>query len=130
MTQDNKDILFKDLCARIPYGVKVNCGDCIFTFDEMHMGIGMLYTDFNRQKLDSPKIILSGCYYGENIKPYLFPMSSMTEQQRKEFVNTLDKESNYGWTINTFDWCNKNHFDYRNLIPMNIAIDATNLDIY
>ena len=36
----------------------------------------------------------------------------------------------YYWTINTFDWCNKNHFDYRNLIPMNIAIDATNLDIY
>ena len=110
MTQDNKDILLKDLCARLPYDVFVNISDikCVLQPHDI--------SDLIKCDVD--------------IKPYLFPLSSMTEQQRKEFVNTLDKESNYGWTINTFDWCNKNHFDYRNLIPMNIAIDATNLDIY
>ena len=62
MTQEDKELLFKDLSARLPYGVKVQCGDYLFTFDKDHMGIGMLY-------LESPKIILSGCYYGEDIKP-------------------------------------------------------------
>ena len=155
MGQKDKDILFKELCARMPYGVKVQCDDYIFTFDEMHMGIGMLYTDFNRQKLDSPKIILSGCYYGENVKPYLFPLSSMTDEQTEELRNliyehfTLDDEFNEGICFKTygdilvwldekpinkcyfiFDWLNKNHFDYRGLINKSLALNATNLGIY
>ena len=95
----DKELLLKDLCGRLPYGVKVQCGDYLFTFDKTHMGIGLLYEDFNRNPLESPRIILSCCYYGEDIKPYLFPMSSMTEEQKKEFKEISkceDENRNYG----------------------------------
>lgn len=154
MTQKDKELLLTDLCARLPYGVKVQCGDYLFTFDKDHTGIGLLYRDFYGNTLESPKIILSGCYYGENIKPYLFPLSSMTEEQFNELKsyvdlnyehNTLELvewDNNYKtlefWleeipsycVIKVFDWLNKNHFDYRGLIPMGLAIDATNKNIY
>ena len=129
MTQEQKDLLLKDLCGRLPYGVKIQCGDYLFTFDEEHMGIGLLYTDFNRNPLESPKIILSGCYYGEDIKPYLFPLSNMTEEQRKEYHELLYNPK-HGINIDYFDWCHKNHLDCRGLIPKGLAIDATGLNIY
>lgn len=141
MIQENKELLFRDLCARLPYGVKVQCGDYLFTFDKNHMGIGMLYKDFNGNPLESPKIILSGCYYGEDIKPYLFPLSSMTEEQKKEYRKACDldmgilenspmKGEPFPALYNSQDWLNKNHFDYRGLIPMGLANDATGLNIY
>lgn len=144
MTQENKELLLKDLCARLPYGVKVQCEDYLFTFDKDHMGIGMLYQDFNGNPLESPKIILSGCYYGEDIKPYLFPLSSMTKEQ-KEFIKN---KFCYDWDIDDhpyslwahcidigdidelIDWFHKNHFDYRSLIEKGLAIDATGKNIY
>ena len=147
MTQNYKDILLKELSARMPYGLKVQCNDYLFTFDEKHMGVGALYTDiYNGKPLESPDIILSGCYYGDDIKPYLYPLSSMTEEQYEEFIRIS------GWDVDiddvrrgkfscigyigldylydAIDWFNKNHFDYRGLIPMGLAIDATGLDIY
>lgn len=57
----------------------------------------------------------------------------MTEEQRKEFDTTLKylpAEEIDIWTLDTYDWCNKNHFDYRGLIPMGLAKDATNKNIY
>ena len=136
MKQEDKELLLKDLCARLPYGVKVQCEDYLFTFDKEHMGIGMLY-------LESPKIILSGCYYGEDIKPYLFPLSSMTEEQKNDCpigetnLNIIKSNIGYGiieipWQLSYLfiEWCNKNHFDYRGLIPKGLAIDATGLNIY
>ena len=141
MKQEDKELLFKDLCARLPYGVKVQCGDYLFTFDKDHMGIGMLYEDFNRNPLESPKIILSGCYYGEDIKPYLFPLSSMTEEQKKELEKLhwncdsyeISNDVEYVYHNDCFrliDWLNRNHFDYRGLIEKRLALDATELNIY
>lgn len=147
MTQEQKDLLFKDLCCRLPYGVKVQCGDYLFTFDKDHMGIGMLYNDFDGNPLESPKIILSGCYYGEDIKPYLFPLSSMTEEQRKELYKMgwyLDEDKIYSCFRNYDDanykthpdcfelvnWCYKNNFDINGLIPTGLAKDSTGLNIY
>lgn len=132
MTQEEKDLLFKDLCSRIPYGVKVRCEDYLFTFDKNHMGIGMLYEDFNRNPLESPKIILSGCYYGEDIKPYLFPLSSMTKEQEMEYGPLLEVDINgiaYD-TVESIDYLIANHFDYRGLIEKGLALDATGLNIY
>lgn len=144
MTREEKELLFKDICSRLPYGVKVQCEDYLFTFDKDHMGIGMLYQDFNGNPLESPKIILSGCYYGEDIKPYLFPLSSMTKEQ-KEFIKN---KFCYDWDIDDhpyslwahcidigdidelIDWFHKNHFDYRSLIEKGLAIDATGKNIY
>lgn len=146
-TMTNTELLYKDLSARTLYGVKVKCNDGhIFTFDKMHMGIGMLYTDYYRQPLESPDIILSGCFYGNNIKPFLFPLSSMTEEQCEELrqVSGLDVDLDsiklgrvsligdiaIDCLYDTIDWFNKNHFDYRELIPLGLAIDATGLGIY
>ena len=129
MTQENKELLFKDLCARLPYGVKVQCEDYLFTFDKEHMGIGVLYTDYYKNPLESPKIILSGCYYGEDIKPYLFPLSSMTDEQKKEEYE-ICKEFIIGYESNLIDFYNKYHLDYRGLIPKDLAIDATGKNIY
>ena len=67
----------------------------------------------------------------DNVKPYLFPLSSMTEEQRELRDEILDSynlmELSY---CELFDWYNKNHFDWRGLIPMGLANDATGKNIY
>lgn len=147
MIRNHKEILLKELGARMPYGLKVQCGDYLFTFDEKHMGVGALYTDYYGKPLESPPdIILSGCYYGDDIKPYLYPLSSMTEEQCEELrqVSGLDIDLDsirqgrvsligdiaIDCLYDAIDWFNKNHFDYRELIPLGLAIDATGLGIY
>ena len=87
-----------------------------------------LYKDFNMNLLESPKIILSGCYYGEDIKPYLFPLSSMTDKQKDELYMIKNYEDNI--LTSEIEFYHKNHLDYRGLIPMELAIDATGLNIY
>ena len=65
-------------------------------------------------------------------KPYLFPLSSMTEEQKKEYQYITERwmyDSSYSISDST-DWLNKNHFDYRGLIKKGLAIDATGLNIY
>ena len=94
MDSKHIDIIYKELSARMTYGLKVQVNDELFTFDKMHMGIGLLYTDYYRQPLETPEIILSGCCYGNDIKLYLYPLSSMTEEQCEEFkmVSGLDAD--------------------------------------
>ena len=128
----NTELLYKDLSARTLYGVKVKCNDGhIFTFDKMHMGIGMLYTDYYRQPLESPDIILSGCFYGNDIKPFLFPLSSMTPKQKAELAHlTADIDGIFEQVLAEIEFYHKYHIDYRGLIGMGLAIDATGLGIY
>ena len=79
------------------------------------------------------------------IKPYLFPLSSMTEDQRKYITDRwgineeFDFEIKPDWgeyfvelgdIVDFIDWLNENHFDYRGLIEKGLAIDATGLNIY
>ena len=127
MTKKEKDLVIKDLCARLPYDVIVDYAHNAYN---VHKGYYI--------KHDS-KCILS-CYLldvfisprqneeGEYIKPYLFPLSSMTEEQQ---INLTKFVANgiHGENI-LYDWYNKNHFDYRGLIEKGLAIDATNLNIY
>ena len=118
MTQEEKDLLLKDLCARLPYGVKVNNeiqGDFII------YGICENYI-FARTTTSHADFRI------ENIKPYLFPLSSMTEEQQINLTKFVANGIN-GENI-LYDWYNKNHFDYRGLILMGLAIDATGLNIY
>ena len=63
----------------------------------------------------------------EDYIPYLFPISSMTEEQK---VDMIKSSCGIGSDKNVFDWFNKNHFDYRGLIPKGLAINATGLNIY
>ena len=134
MKQKEKDLLLKDLCSRLTYGVKVKFGDSkpalltVIEHDEFGWQIG------SEDEFGGMITII------DNVKPYLFPMSSMTEEQRVEAFTLLNNcdyytiDNTIKWLdnhpIKFFDWCDKNHFDYRGLIPMGLAIDATGLNIY
>ena len=123
MTQEHKELLFKDLCARLPYGIKFLRESWNYEWDQELSVIEVLEDIDKDGYINRTKV-----YNVEDIKPYLFPLSSMTEEQEKEWLYTLS--SDYHITYDTVDWLNKNHFDYRGLIPMGLAIDATNLNIY
>ena len=120
LNDQEKDLLLQDLCARLPYKVKVK--DTYY--NDGPATIWLL--DLNAQKV---RIFADEGYQSiEYIKPYLFPMSSMTEQQKKEFQKLLGIRMLPNYSV--IDWLNKNHFDYRGLIPLGLAIDATGLNIY
>ena len=132
MTQEDKELLLKDLCARLSYGVKVqfktnsvieNKYKFIYNVDGEYEYINIGKSNLT---LDIIKMLSNNCI--DEIKPYLFPMSNMTEEQHKEWFYTLS--SDYHITYDTVDWCNKNNFDYRGLIDKGLAIDATGLNIY
>lgn len=118
MTQENKDLLLKDLCARLPYGVKVQR----YSYEDDVETIETL------REIDSDGYMSTlECDTLKHIaKPYLFPLSSMTNEQKKY----IREKYPFGCTYEVFDWLNKNHFDYRGLIDKGLAIDATNLNIY
>ena len=134
MTQEQRDLLLKDLCARLPYGVI--CKDDYAKVEGKLVQIGINY-DMCLLSDDYGKTEFA---YIPNCKPYLFPLSSMTEEQHKEFYDKycwndggdnfeMDSCSHY-YALEKFDWLDKNHFDYRGLIPMGLANDATGLNIY
>lgn len=119
MTQNEKDILLIDLCGRLPYGVKVICETekSIFEVEAITSYSCVCPKDKNYlHNIDD-----------DEIKPCLFPMSSMTEEQRLEYYGTFSLSGDISGSI---DFYNKYHFDYRGLIPMGLAIDATGLNIY
>ena len=70
--------------------------------------------------------------YIDNVRLYLLPLSSMTEEQKKEYQYITERWMNDpAYSIgDSTDWLNKNHFDYRGLIEKGLAIDATGLNIY
>ena len=133
MTQNEKDLLLKDLCARLPYGVKVQVDNHCWV--DFRKDIPVKLT------LDNSYRILLGVTLGY-VKPCLFPLSSMSEEQKKELndITNLDIEiaishikndtPNYVTSLNRLNWLLKNHFDIYDLIPMGIAIDATGKNIY
>lgn len=124
MTEENKDLLIKDLCSRLPYGVKVEYENEIFDVEY----VSPMYDEV---KLDIPETWTIDV---SEVKPYLFPLSSMTKEQKKEYTHILVMSSNLAYSQligeTAQDWFNKNHFDYRGLISMGLAIDATGKNIY
>ena len=143
MKTEEKDLLLKDLCSRLPYGVKVlyQVGSQIHDrkfFD------GKQYEELKHSSILDDWL---KCHF----KPYLFPLSSMTEEQYNSLRESgiLDNCSRsyeyvnphiYGisfifkkfktYSLELIEWLNKNHFDYRGLIDKGLAIDATGLNIY
>lgn len=118
MTQEDKELLLKDLCARLPYHIKCQMEDDFIINDSP------LYDYILSEK----HIELFRNHKGFYIKPYLRPMSSMTEEEKKEYNHMYDVYVGYEGmysTINMFDWLNKNHFDYRGLIEKGLAISVT-----
>lgn len=144
MTQENKDLLLKDLCGRLPYGVKVEAKGLLKTIMDdydnrdiinAYVLNGLNLRDcFKTYSIDCiEKVPLFDRKGVCNIKPYLFPMTSMTEEQSKIYHELIGGMFGTSALINIeefVDWCNKNHFDFRGLIPKGLALDATNLNIY
>lgn len=134
MTQEDKDLLLKDICARIPYGVKCSFG----VDDAIYEVCGVNPTCCGASEIQATHIEsgINGDFKLNSCKPYLFPLSSMNEEQIQELESLMEVTTIPKWgkflspTPKYYDWLNKNHFDYRGLIPMGLAIDATNLNIY
>lgn len=135
MTQNEKDLLLKDLCARLPYGVKYMD---LWNPDEQPTILCDINVDVELiMNTDGFSLEIEKC------RPYLFPLSSMTEEQKKEYnywkheVPVYHYE--YGDVVEeielydspeSFEYLIENHFDYRGLIPKGLAINATGLNIY
>ena len=118
MTQEEKELLIKDLCPRLKYRVK--CAPVTNTGEINTIG-GYC------EVLDSVFIKeIDGWVSITMIKPYLRPMSSMTEEEKIEY---RQKQTNYEFgyfdTYASIDWLNKKGFDYRGLIPMRLALPTT-----
>lgn len=137
MEQEDKDLLLTDLCGRLPYGLKlqnINDKDSIVQLRSINLDNycyeiqfytyqGKALTICNVSKLFRFGKIL-------RYKPYLFPMSSMTEEQYKTYCELEHSGNMEHLSLPLLEWLNKNHFDYRGLIEKEVAIDATNLNIY
>lgn len=169
MTQEEKDLLLRDLCARLPYGVVGQCEidasyDTSFdTIPQTHKFNAVVYgikEDLlfvspmieNQDELEFANEEIANGVDILDFKPYLFPFSSITDEQKSELnkkfnVQLLGNDiysihyhsegcwdtdleldlQDWLWFIN---WCNENHFDIYGLIPMGLALDATGLNIY
>jgi hypothetical protein len=121
MTPEDKELLLKDLCARLPYNPLVEYKG------ESYNVLGIAH---GRLVLCKPfmSYTLNECPLVEEVKPYLFPLSSMTAKQKTS--HDFLKYSAHANSVKLIDWYVKNHFDYRGLIPMGLAEDATGLNIY
>lgn len=126
MTQENKELLLKDLCARLPYGIKFLRESWNYEWDQELSVIEVLEDIDKDGYINNTKV-----YNVEDIKPYLFPLSSMTEEQEEEYNDLNNYELGcFPHTEKALDYLLKNHFDYRYLIDEGLAIDATGLNIY
>lgn len=132
MTQNQKELLLSDLSARVPYGVKAST----------KVGGNIKISFIGEDTIISED---GGSYDISFITPYLFPISSITKEQRNEFPFELsllnafinghislfeDEELSVDDIIRMMDCLNRNHIDYRGLIPMGLADDATGKNIY
>ena len=120
MTKEDKELILKDLCARLLYNVKVLYNNKVFNVDY----ISAIYEEIKLDIPDNYTIDIS------DIKPYLFPLSSMTEEQQSQYNFYLTRIVFAYDAPLLIDWLNKNHFDYRGLIKKGLAIDATGLNAY
>ena len=128
MTQEEKELLLKDLGGRLPYGVKI--------LDVPVNVVGKLFLISTTDTVQYETADDTGMQTLYNIKPYLLPLSSMTEEEQRtldsmcngvEMVSRLSGLKMFG---KAFNWLNENHFDYRGLIEKGLAIDATGKKIY
>ncbi len=122
MTQEEKQLLLKDLCARLPYGVKGryflydsngNLTDC-GNEPEIVKNI-----DLQKEKIWTDDTVQG--YYLDEFKMYLRPISSMTKEEIYDYNKMCNKSLD---VLDIFDWLNEHHFDYRGLIEKGLALEA------
>ena len=123
MKQEEKELLVKDLCARLPYRVKVFY-EYVDSLNKKTYGYSLTLNTWCIDEMKAEKAV---------VKPYLFPLSSMTEEQKEEHKDLLDNQYRFDANGNVFtlqDFYCKYHIDYRGCISMGLALDATGLKIY
>lgn len=134
MTQEDRELLLKDLSSRVPYGVKYMKYSWGYELDQEIPEVEVLECVDKNGYISHTKV-----YKIDDIKPYLFPLSSMTEEQKNEFntkslelqLKVIDDEIMYEKATEfEVDFYNKHHLDWRGLIEKGLAIDATNKNIY
>jgi hypothetical protein len=147
MTQEEKNVLLEDLCNRLSYGVKCNVGE-----ETPYTLSGIEIDDVNGHLFDfvEKKNGLNMQVYLSEVKPYLFPLTNLSEEQRnnisKLLINTRNEFSPYGEinmsgcdnlfisTVKQADalikYCIAHHFDINGLIDKGLALDATTMNIY
>ena len=122
MTQEKKLLLLKDLCARLPYGVKMS------NINAIHNGLNLppITVEITDYENSNPLLLIDSGF-----RPYLRPMSSMTEEERNDFYHNRTFHDGRMWESegSDVDWLNEHHFDYRGLIEKGLALEATE-DLY
>jgi hypothetical protein len=124
MTQEDKQLLIKDLCARLPYGVKISPKEKDTGEYDKTSGSNYMYPDVISVEAFIPDGDNTRIEYGDwiiyldNIQLYLRPMSSMTEEEKEVYINTFLAM----W--DAVDWLNSHHFDYCELIEKGLALEA------
>lgn len=137
MEQKDKELLLRYLSMALPYGLKVwykyyseNVTEKFATSIRLVDEKIALSSNFNREgdwyPIEEANELL--------IKPYLRPMSSMTEEEEKEFNGQMYKAKPYsdGKSYNFYEvigldiiYLNAHHFDYFGLIPKGLALEVT-----
>lgn len=159
MTQEYKELLLKDLCARLPYGVKAYIKNWskldrkyyegIYTIESIHPSLNTILSYSERGSVE----VIVG-HYDYEIKPYLFPLSSITNEMVEELnangffkyrntianVSHLESKNRISKEIYTYldiecisfliEYFHSHHIDYKGLIEKGLAIDCTDLNIY
>jgi hypothetical protein len=116
MKKEDKELLFKDLSARLPYHVRVKVWLKDGTTEEGVLDLEHNYAD----------VLLDAFYYNKivDIKPYLRPISSMTLEEEREYNLTKTLSIVDYPTLESFDWLLAHHFDFRGLIGKGLALVA------
>lgn len=147
MTKEQKQLLMKDLCGRLPYGVNV-----LHVKEDIIGVLSTINIYLGNNAEGKQELICTTSFFGEGnvpieeFKPYLYPLSSMTEKQKKEYrellrpsvYKSLDEDDDAGFptlisanpSVVEVDYFNKHHLDYRGLIEQGLAIDATGVIEY
>lgn len=139
MKQEDKELLLKDLSARLPYGVKVQV-----EYDAEEFGKTIEIDEITMIDKYGEEILLyhaSEYFSIEELKPYLRPLTSMTDEEAKDYIEckyssgkVIELRRENGCNIGTdiklmwldvFDFLNAHHFDYRGLIERGLAIKVT-----
>ena len=148
MTQEQKELLIKDLCARLD----TNLVCSIYRIDDYGVGYrDEILNGYCKGDIWDEFYFGDDCGIGidnvSKIKPYLFPLSrlnNLTEEQRKTLKVLCDwndeeadaqsilvlYQKHFVMKTDVIDWLNENHFDYRGLIEKGLAIDATGKNVY
>jgi len=120
MTQEEKELLLKDLCARLKYNVQI-LADIDKTFEGGVIGT-LKVINLKKDWVELQSVLTP--FKFDEIKPYLRPMSSLTEEEVKEYKHLVAFSGSPDGAANFINWLNAHHFDYHYLIEKGLAIEA------